>query len=616
LPGVNPVKKKERTIMQRRDFLKAAGSMVALANVSNGNELPSGIAATSLTVSENKQASMRMEEHKIIIDTHTQSAVIEKGFLTSLASKKTSEQFIKDVEVNQAAALQLIYRGDEIVSVDESKFGNITTRQISPLRAEIVFHSWDGDGVISVWVEPGSGDILIEPSAYSSRPGVLACRWNMAGIRPDLQLVAPFFQGIKLKLDDSLIANSHWEWPFFWEAGLAILQSNKGGFWIHTRDNRYRYKSLHVGSGAQKNHLGFDTQAYGPIDDNLSAGGLVWRINVFDGDWKVPAELYRGWLWDAYNLKVEEQKRQAWTRDVKFAVSWCPGEASILDAISKKVNPKHCLIHYPNWRTDPYDENYPTYIPSEPARAFIKKGQAMGFRMMPHFNSIDMDPSHPAYAYLRDFQYRGIERKDLRGWSWYRGRGLGVPESNASRGNNRDKKVMVKVHPGLSMWRSILGRNILQAARELDLDTVFIDVTLVSHNLHNCFVEATTPTEGMNKIIHHVASLGEGLVVGGEGLNEITMQGQSFAQAHLFKSWQSSIEGLERAGGCNLNDVLFGKLCRTIGYSGLSGRNEDQALRMKMHLEHGAVPTVTIRSAKDIESPNPSVKQMLDMAGS
>ena len=590
--------------------------MVALANVSSPNVSPSSAAAISLAASESKQKSMQVQGHKIIIQTPTQSAIVEKGFLTSLVSKKTGEKFIEGVSVDKAAALQLIYRDNETISIDESKFGNIATRQISPLKAEIVFHSWDGDGVILVSVEPESGAILIEPSAYSSRPGVLGCRWNMAGIRPDLQLVAPFFQGIKLKLDDALIANTHWDWPFYWEAGLAILQSNKGGFWVHTQDNRYRYKALHVGAGAQKNHLGFDTQAYGPIDDNLSAGGLVWRINVFEGDWEVPAELYRGWLWDAYNLQAEEQKRQAWTRDIKFAVSWCPGEENILDAISKKVNPKHCLIHYPNWRTDPYDENYPTYIPSEAAKVFIKKGLDMGFRMMPHFNSIDMDPSNPAYAYLKDFQYRGIERKDLRGWSWYRGRGLGVPESNASRLNNRDKKVMVKVHPGLSMWRSILGQNILEAARELNLDTVFIDVTLVSHNLHNCFVEATTPTEGMKKIISHVASLGEGLVVGGEGLNEITMQGLSFAQAHLFKSWHSSIEGLQRAGGCNLNDFLFGKLCRTFGYSNLSGRDENQALRMKIHLEHGAIPTVTIRSAKDIESPNPSVKQMLDLAGS
>jgi len=602
--------------MLRRDFLKVAGGMAAFAGVSGPNVSPSSAASMRLAVSESKQASMRTDGHKIIINTHTQSAVIEKGFLTSLKSKKTGEEFIEGVAVDKSAALQLIYRGSETIAIDESKFGSIVTRQISPLQAEIVFHSWDGDGVIWVSVEPESGDILVEPSAYSSRPAVLACRWNLAGIRPDLQLVAPFFQGIKLKLDDSLIANSHWDWPLYWEAGLAVLQSDKGGFWVHTRDNRYRYKALQVGSGARKNHLGFDAQAYGPIDDNLSAGGLVWRINVFEGDWKVPAGRYRNWLWDAYNLKAEEQKRQSWIWDVKFAVSWCPGQENILDAIAKKVKPEYCLIHYPNWRTDPYDENYPTYIPSEAAKAFIKKGRAMGFRMMPHFNSVDMDPSNPAYAYLRDFQYRGIERKDLRGWSWYRGRGLGVPESNASRLNNRDKKVMVKIHPGLSMWRSILGKNILNAARQLDLETIFIDVTLVSHNLHNCFVEATTPTEGMNKIIHHVASLGDGLVVGGEGLNEITMQGLSFAQAHLFKSWHSSIEGLERTGGCNLNEVLFGKLCRTFGYSGLSGRNEDHALRMKMHLEHGAIPTVTIRSAKDIESPNPAVKEILELAGS
>ena len=68
-------------------------------------------------------------------------------------------------------------------------------------------------------------------------------------------------------------------------------------------------------------------------------------------------------------------------------------------------------------------------------------------------------------------------------------------------------------------------------------------------------------------------------MVGGEGLNEITMQGLSFAQAHLFKSWQTSIDGLERAGGCDLNHYLFGKLCRTIGYSGLSGKTKDEELQ-------------------------------------
>jgi hypothetical protein len=125
-----------------------------------------------------------------------------------------------------------------------------------------------------------------------------------------------------------------------------------------------------------------------------------------------------------------------------------------------------------------------------------------------------------------------------------------------------------------------------------------------------------TSTEGMKKLIEHIGSLNNGLVVGGEGLNEITMQGLSFAQAHLFKSWQTSIEGLERAGGCDLNHFLFGKLCRTIGYSGLSGKDKDEELRIKIHLEHGAIPTITIESANEISNPNPVVKRLLDMANS
>jgi hypothetical protein len=598
--------------MDRRDFLKVASSSVALSGMisavpSRAEESPSGTSRT-------QEASIRLRDGILHIDTPTQTAVMEKGVLTALKSKQTGEVFIQGVDVASCPALQLIYRGGEIVPVDESKFGAIETHALSNHRAEVIFHSWDADGVLSVSVEPETGDILVEPAAYSSRGGVLACRWNLAGLRSDLKLVAPFFQGIQLPLADSLIKDSHWEWPFSWEAGLAILQADRGGFWVHTQDHRYRYKALHVGSAKDPLRLGFDTQAYGPIDGNLSAGGLTWRINVFAKDWHEPAERYRQWLWQAYGLEAERSRRAPWVDDVRFAVSWCPTDEAILDALAQELDPKTVLLHVPNWRTDPYDENYPAYVASDRAKAFMGKGRALGFHMMPHFNSIDMDPSHPAYAYVRDFQYRGIERNDLRGWSWYQGRGLGVPESNAARLANRDKKVMIKVHPGLSMWRSILGRAILEATREVATDAAFIDVTLVTHNLHNCFVEAVTPTEGMHKLIGHVAGLGQGLVVGGEGLNEITMQGQSFAQVHLFKSWHESIAGLERTGGCDLNAFLFKGLCRTFGYANLGGRDADQELRMRMHLEHGAIPTVTIRSAKEILSPNRAVRQMLDRA--
>jgi hypothetical protein len=604
--------------MERRKFIKTAGEAALITPVIpliTGGQL-SGKAAKSVKSQGGFRSTVLVTENSIYVSTSTLTATLINGLLTSLKSKVSGEEFITGFDQGALPALQLLYPASELADISSSNFGKLTHKQISGQRAEIRLHSWHGDGVISVYTDDETGDLIIEPSAYSSRPGVLACRWNMPGIRHDLDLVAPFFQGVKLKLDDSLIRDSRWMWPMYWEAGLAILQSASGGFYIHTEDTGYRYKALKTGTEKDPFMLGFDTEAYGPIDNNLAAGGLSWRINVHKGDWHVPAERYRDWLRKAYDLEKEEEKRKPWIFDVKFAVSWCPGDPSILDALAKKTDPSKVLLHFPDWRTDIYDQNYPTYQASDAAKSFIQKGMKMGFHVMPHCNSIDMDPSNQAYTWIRDFQYRNVDTKQLLGWSWVEGKVLGVPESNQSRIENRDKNVMIKVHPGLSMWRSILGENIGKACADLNLDTVFIDVTLVTQNLHNCLVESMTSTEGMKKLIEHISMLNKGMVVGGEGLNEITMQGLSFAQAHLFKSWQTSTDGLERAGGCDLNHFLFGKLCRTIGYSGLNGKTKDEELRMQIHLDHGAIPTITIESADEITNPNSAIKRLMDIANS
>ena len=602
--------------MKRRKFLQAAGFSAMAAYVPSRLDisLSDTSAPADQKVLSEKHVRVEVKDNKVYIETPTISAVIEKGVLTSLKSIITGEVFIDKPDVTNFRALQLLYIRNEMVQINEEKFGSTETHQLSDHRAEIVFHGWDGDGVIMISADHETGDLLIEPSAYSSRPGVLACRWNISGLKPGLDLVAPLFQGVKIKLDDPLIKNNRWRWPFQWEAGLAILQSAGGGFWIHTQDNRYRFKALQTGTETDPFVIGLDSEAYGPIDNNLSAGGICWRINAYIGDWKIPAERYRQWYSNAYNLEQEVQKRQPWIFDTKLAISWCPGKPEILDALAKRVSPKKVLLHFPDWRTDRYDENYPNFTANENAKSFIKKCRQMGFHVMPHFNSIDLDPSNPVYAQVRDFPYRDVESKQLQGWSWYRDRVIGVPESNLNRLGNRDKKVMVKIHPGLSMWRSILGGRILKASEELSLEALFIDVTLCMWNIHNCLVESMAPTEGMNRLIRHVAGLGSGLVVGGEGLNEITAQGQSFGQVHLFKSWQTSIEGLESAGGCNLNEVLFGKLCRSFGYSDLGGEDKDKELRMQIHMEHGAIPTITVNSEKDILNPNPAVKKILDIA--
>jgi hypothetical protein len=65
-----------------------------------------------------------------------------------------------------------------------------------------------------------------------------------------------------------------------------------------------------------------------------------------------------------------------------------------------------------------------------------------------------------------------------------------------------------------------------------------------------------------------------------------------------------------------LNDFLFGRLCRTIGYSGLGGRTPAEELRMRLHDEHRAIPTLTVRSAEELLKPNAAVKRLLERVGS
>ena len=191
-----------------------------------------------------------------------------------------------------------------------------------------------------------------------------------------------------------------------------------------------------------------------------------------------------------------------------------------------------------------------------------------------------------------------------------------MPESNGTaRMRNRDKKVMVKIHPGLGLWRSILGDAVQDAAATLDLETVFLDVTLVSQNLHNCFVEGLTSSEGMLRLIDHVAGLGRGLVVGGRGPQRGHRPGPLVRAGAPLPQLAGERRGPRADGRLRRStSFLFGRLCRTIGYSALSGRDEKQALRMRVHESLGAIPTITVDSAAEIRQPNPAVRRLLEKA--
>ena len=178
---------------------------------------------------------LKLENGVLTIETKTQLATMVNGRFTSLVNKATGEKVLS--AAGDAVGSLMQWMNGDIRRLDT---GSAEARLLGENRAEFIFHSWYGDGITQVWCDPASGDICVKPGAASGRVGVKAVGWELAGIDRSLKALVPTCQGIKLSLDDPLLAGSSYSWPSEWEIGLCIFENDAGsGFWVHSRDTQY-----------------------------------------------------------------------------------------------------------------------------------------------------------------------------------------------------------------------------------------------------------------------------------------------------------------------------------------------------------------------------------------
>jgi len=483
-----------------------------------------------------------------------------------------------------------------------------------------------GDRVVHVHVADENGDaclrllidehnrIVIEPSAQTIRRNLASVCWRLPGIAKRLELVAPFYQGCRQDLAHPLVAGKHWEWPHRWEAAFVVLQDARGGFSVSAYDRLHHPKAVRIGGGDAARSLGFETILNGPARDTTAVGSLAWVIDAHEGDWRVPAGIYREWLHREVGADALRSLRPEWAADIRLALQWANNKLDVLDAVAKIIDPAKVLIHHSGWRADPYDVNYPEYRAGRDGAAFIGKGRAMGFHVMPHFNFFAIDPNHPSFRRLTDFVARQFGSQRLMAWRWKDGTCPAPPQGFGTLANLRDEKLMYYLHPGASAWRRLLAERIAKAAARHKLSAVFVDQTLCTWNLDNALVEDLTMAEGMVALTKELTELDGPPAVGGEGLNEMSMRYQSFAQAHLFESHHRSCPYFEELNPVPVGDFLYGDLCKTMGYTNIAGDKPDSVWRLEVHERLGALPSLIVRKPEDVLKPNPAVKRVLDRA--
>jgi hypothetical protein len=542
---------------------------------------------------------IRKTETGLIIESRTTIVEISEGRLTSIRNRQTGEEFLDKGLQSNVPTFELLRQNGTTVPLgihplaSEFHYTVLTDR-----IAEMVLNDWECDVSVRIAIDEKTGDVLIEPSAWTMQGGIAGLGMNVPGIRQDLQVVGPFQQGVRLPLDHPQMTGKYAIWPSQWEAGFLVFDGGKSGFTVQAWDDHFIYKAVKVGREENSQVVSFFTLAPGPLEDNRCVGNVCWRISAYEGDWKAPVGRYRDWYWETYALNKAAQLRPEWLDDLRLGVSWCPTQPALLDALAKKIDPKSVFLHLPHWRPYKYDQDYPSFEPDEGGEAFILKARQLGFHIAPHTNTCQMNPDHPFFFQARDFCTRSP--MDLRwgGWSWLPVEGwgnFGPPQSYSRMNSHKEWNILVNVHLGWSPWRRQLTRQIAGLIDNLGLDSVFIDVSQLTHNSDNAFLEGLSYAEGSLKLISELADLAPDFCVSGEARNEISTQFLSVVQFHLYNfAHQYAIDGEDVSwvleGTLPVNEVLFNGLARGIGYN--YGRGENRRYMIDATLKQGAIPTL------------------------
>ena len=553
------------------------------------------IIPTAAAAAADSEALVSVEGNKLTVHTRTVEAVFDGPAMVSLRAVDDPTEFLHPQP--PAHAVDMFYlNGNEL---GQDKHQTVSVRRLSPAAARIVVQGADSQRSLLVAADAKTGDILVTPNGISSRRGVRSVGWRVP-IHPQATAILPVVNGMRIPSSAAHPPSGRFPWPFKWEAQLAIAERSGACMMIHSQEQAYQFKALRLGRNGDRTELCFESEPPGPLWQNRTAGGVEWRINVYKGDWKVPAARYRAWMQRVHDLAAKREGRPAWVDKITLAVCWAWADEKMLDALAAVHPPEETLIHLSHhWRNDKYDINYPDYTPNETGLKYTAKAREMGFHVMPHFNYWALDMKHAFFQEVRDFQIRSVDQNKPEGWYW-------PPQTY-------DYTRMAYIHPGLGIWRNKLVDVVLDTCGKMDTDAAFIDQTLCTWNTDNGLVEGMNTIEGMRTLQEEFAAIRPELVLVGEGLNEVSFQRQCFAQAHIHDGW-GKLEPKHVDAAHPICSFLWEGHTKLIGYYHLRPHEEGYELGVELYERMGALPTIITRNPTDLIEMSPATKRIFEQA--
>jgi len=465
------------------------------------------------------------------------------------------------------------------------------------------FNGLEGGSIVCRYgLDQASGDLVVEQRAESSQEGLWGVEWAVSGIPLDMNIIVPGQSGLKLTAS-SPERSVEFDYPMTWEAQLVIVEGEGRGFYVWAEDAKGLFKRLRVERRPDGWRLGFITMPFAPFEDKTFCDSAKWRLNVYRGDWRVPAKVYRTWAETNLGPTAVEQQHPAWVKDIRCMVIMGL-DKNLLGKLARHIDPAQTLLYIPQWRKPGYDRDYPVYNEyDEGVRAFMDHAHALGYRVMLHVNYFGVDPKHPLYAQFEPYQVRspwGSHEKEW--WLWERA---------------EPPIKFAYINPAHKPWRDEFVSRMTALCEDLPVDALHLDQTLCIYNDYNGLMGGMSMLEG-NAALHR--ALREALpdvALSGEGLNEATYRHEAFAQRHVpgIDHTQNVFNRPDLDAAHAVSSYLLRPYTVIYGYLGYPPPSQEQlyAAYNEAYRHWGVIPTLKLYQL-DLDAPEGFVRQWLDEA--
>ena len=522
------------------------------------------------------------ERGEVFAETDRYQVRFEHGVLVHFHNKLTQEIYTLPSQDHSAQSGISIQheegRKGQYQLINDS--WEVESKRLSPLSVEIAYHSdYKLDKTIRFYIgiDADTGDLVIRQHGISQH--IVSVMWGCGYLnKQKVDVILPAHGGEIIDAATE-ISDRVFEYPERWEAQLAILQGGDGGFFVRSTDTTYLFKEVHYNTRSA-GHFGisFETDNFAPFRDKHEITSATWRLNAYRGDWQVPARIYRNWMENAFQPK----QPPAWVKDLEVVIyaPYQPLDISILPLLAKHVNPSTTLLYIIGWY-DPSRGLEPDYPPDPEFGDFLEAAHAYGFRVMPRITFHGCSPDSPLYPEFEKYQFRDPIRGDKLGYE------LNNPTYDYPT---------AYINPASKAFRKYVVEQMKTLYETYPIDALHLDINTSVVNDANGLIDGLTAAEG-NVLLHQeFAAAMPGIVLGGEGVHEVTFSNTNLAQ------WPQRSYNKQPHP---ISSFLFSPWTIPYGFHVPNPDSEPELYRpfQEAYIVWGVLPTIRIRAPWMLRNP-------------